>query len=410
MKSHRSALLRKQTGNLLISTVIALGLIGIVQIGAAKHMINTARASNGTILGAQVKDLMGVMDTYITTYGRSLQPDPPLPITGVANPLSPTISELQGLGLTSTSGTINPILGGEFLTMVQRSPAGCTAPQCNLRGRVWLRDPILDIETGTPDLRVLGSAVAGGKGGMGFSLPDAPSIIRSSAGWTEDNPDPANRPGILMGATGYDGSGLAQFIKRDGTQPVTADFPMTGLDGVAYSITGAKNITAYETIRAKELVASEKVTTVDATATGTVTANSVVSTQRMRTDEYLHLNGKAVAGTACSPNGLASTNAAGLILSCQSGVWKSVRGSDVLTGYIWHGSQIPLPAGYSQAQCTWSAQPATVYHPATSPPPDRYGGSYGFADGNRIVTCGMYDNGWFLAGYGYCSYVISCRS
>ncbi|WP_420066252.1 shufflon system plasmid conjugative transfer pilus tip adhesin PilV, partial [Pseudomonas aeruginosa] len=38
--------------------------------------------------------------------------------------------------------------------------------------------------------------------------------------------------------------------------------------------------------------------------------------------EYLQLNGVATEGAGCSPNGLVGRNAAGLTLSCQSGVWR----------------------------------------------------------------------------------------
>ncbi|MCZ7807185.1 shufflon system plasmid conjugative transfer pilus tip adhesin PilV, partial [Pseudomonas aeruginosa] len=46
--------------------------------------------------------------------------------------------------------------------------------------------------------------------------------------------------------------------------------------------------------------------------------------------EYLQLNGVATEGAGCSPNGLVGRNAAGLTLSCQSGVWARTAASNRL--------------------------------------------------------------------------------
>ncbi|WP_375140668.1 shufflon system plasmid conjugative transfer pilus tip adhesin PilV, partial [Pseudomonas aeruginosa] len=50
---------------------------------------------------------------------------------------------------------------------------------------------------------------------------------------------------------------------------------------------------------------------------------------RTEVGEYLQLNGVATEGAGCSPNGLVGRNAAGLTLSCQSGVWGSNGGGGV---------------------------------------------------------------------------------
>lgn len=49
---------------------------------------------------------------------------------------------------------------------------------------------------------------------------------------------------------------------------------------------------------------------------------NVVSAGRITAGEYVQINGTATEGAACSPNGLIAQNGAGLILSCQSGVWQ----------------------------------------------------------------------------------------
>ncbi|MBF8164249.1 shufflon system plasmid conjugative transfer pilus tip adhesin PilV [Pseudomonas mendocina] len=55
---------------------------------------------------------------------------------------------------------------------------------------------------------------------------------------------------------------------------------------------------------------------------GEIRGGTLRSEGRTAVGEYLQLGGVATEGTACSPNGLVGRNAAGLTLSCQSGVWK----------------------------------------------------------------------------------------
>ncbi|MDA1379103.1 shufflon system plasmid conjugative transfer pilus tip adhesin PilV [Plesiomonas shigelloides subsp. oncorhynchi] len=59
---------------------------------------------------------------------------------------------------------------------------------------------------------------------------------------------------------------------------------------------------------------------------GQVLAGSVSSNGRLRTGEYLLIEGIAVAGQNCSPNGLEGRDITGAPLICQSGVWQSSGG------------------------------------------------------------------------------------
>ncbi|MFM4429394.1 shufflon system plasmid conjugative transfer pilus tip adhesin PilV, partial [Klebsiella pneumoniae] len=46
------------------------------------------------------------------------------------------------------------------------------------------------------------------------------------------------------------------------------------------------------------------------------------------TGEYLQLEKTATAGASCSPNGLVGRDSTGAILSCQSGVWRTIGAPD----------------------------------------------------------------------------------
>jgi len=136
------------------------------------------------------------------------------------------------------------------------------------------------------------------------------------------------------------------------------------------------------------------------TSTGKITAYD-----RIQTNEYLSLGGIATEGQPCSDRTLIAKSSAGIMLSCQQGVWRSSGGGKILTGFISHGQQIPLPSGSAVGSCTWSVSDATNVHGGD---PTRFGGNYAYANSNRIVTCGEYDMGMFFAA-GMCSYVIACN-
>ncbi|HBP8226160.1 TPA: shufflon system plasmid conjugative transfer pilus tip adhesin PilV [Salmonella enterica subsp. enterica serovar Infantis] len=144
---------------------------------------------------------------------------------------------------------------------------------------------------------------------------------------------------------------------------------------------------------------------------GQVQAGTVQSNGRMTANEFLQINGVATAGWGCSPNGLVGRDAAGGILSCQSGTWKYSGGSTVHTGLIGNGQQIPLPNGFIQNQCSWSVSNSENPHGWK---PNYFAGQVATADANRIVKCGYYDEYNFHPGTnrpdlsGKCSFIISC--
>ncbi|HCO9501926.1 TPA: shufflon system plasmid conjugative transfer pilus tip adhesin PilV, partial [Escherichia coli] len=61
---------------------------------------------------------------------------------------------------------------------------------------------------------------------------------------------------------------------------------------------------------------------------GKVSGGTVRSEGRLSTGEYLQLDKTATAGTSCSPDGLVGRDSTGAILSCQSGVWRTIGAPD----------------------------------------------------------------------------------
>lgn len=105
---------------------------------------------------------------------------------------------------------------------------------------------------------------------------------------------------------------------------------------------------------------------------GEVRAGKLTSTGRTEIGEFLQLNGIAVEGAACTPNGLVGRNAAGSTLSCQSGVWKGSGAAEFLvTNCVEHNWQrcTPVcPSGYTlQSHSGVSGKASNYFH-------DRYYG------------------------------------
>ncbi len=88
---------------------------------------------------------------------------------------------------------------------------------------------------------------------------------------------------------------------------------------------GGFTMTDSEWIRA---VNNKGITTEGELKGGKVSGGTVRSEGRLSTGEYLQLDKTATAGTSCSPDGLVGRDSTGAILSCQSGVWRTIGAPD----------------------------------------------------------------------------------
>lgn len=75
----------------------------------------------------------------------------------------------------------------------------------------------------------------------------------------------------------------------------------------------------------------------------------------------------------------------------------------VLTGSIAHGGTIPLPAGFTQAECKWTVSPNTMDDTAVG---NKQHGIRCWADANRLVNCQMRNNEYNTYQNGTANYII----
>jgi len=242
--------------------------------------------------------------------------------------LAPTLTDLNGLGFLPATA-VNPVVyNGQTIQfnvqMRVNTESGCTIPTCSLLFQVTTSAPLLVPDTNTVDVRrATLAATAASPGNAGVSLPSSmggdPSVFVSSGGAVTGT-NSGGVAGLVSISNGYDSQGFFEFLRRDGSLPMTGTLNMQDSAGTKHDITNANDIDA-----------------VDMTASGAILGKTVSSTGRLKTGEFLQLDGIAVERQACSPNGLVGRNTVGLTLSCQSGIWQKLFQSTYIrssVGYI----------------------------------------------------------------------------
>lgn len=133
------------------------------------------------------------------------------------------------------------------------------------------------------------------------------------------------------------GSGLAPAtgagVVIDSTAEILGDFRVRRTLTVDNSVSVTGDVTATRNVTAGGAVvgqvfydANNMGYSLDPDSTSNLNAlvaNSISSNGRVRAAEYVEVGGVASIGAGCSPNGLIGRTAAGSLLSCQSGVWRS---------------------------------------------------------------------------------------
>lgn len=327
---------------LSIATVV-MGVMATVGVWYATQQLAYSRADaqadSLTVIGS-------ALGSYETKYFPNIVGGQPVP--GVVNPKSPTVSELLSLGLLDKSISSINLYSGGYSTVLVTIPSGCTGSACNIQGLVYTTTPLTDA-SGRESDALAGEATTHGGGNLGYSsIGNASNIVGPGGNWTMPNPL-GNVPGILAMRVGLSNTGLDQYLRRDGTLPMTGDLNMG-----SQSVTNVTNVSAAGTIQGASAVIQGSVFTGtittgpaslgdtsvngNATISGSVTASNgtfagrIDATGRIHTQEYLQVDGYGKPGAPCSQNGLIAQDGTGASVSCQSGIWRS-SSSQSIVGY-----------------------------------------------------------------------------
>lgn len=369
--------------SLMLDITLGSAILASSIVQMDMQTLRTAERTIAISTGQYLSGLQGGVNKYIATNGDVLAGRSAGPITNpsggtitIANPLAPTVAELQQNGFLPLGFTTNN--PGKLTLAVSIQPSNCPGVGCTLPATITTsqyRDLQGNVRN---DLAAYVMNAAGLDGGQ--ALPGNPSNFTGVAGsWSLPNAGGgsgaiAMRAGSLT--TGY--VDTLPFYKLDGSRKLTGTMQANG-----QNITGAGNIgsasvnTGAVTANSVALPAGNSLTiagtqwygdssnaavrtngalyiqTLNGGAPGTInTGNANVSgtmsaTQMNASNSNIWgsqtvygnhtVNGALVAnnvvylpalaweGYGCSGNGI-TTDPTGKILSCQSGVWRQPGG------------------------------------------------------------------------------------
>lgn len=371
---------QRQRGAAFLVELSLVAIIAAIASGAAIWSTREkVKIQRFEAQGDLMKTLANSVNNYIVTNYTALMNG--TAVTGVAVPMAPTVAELRTLSLVPNAFSSTSMFGQSYVISITRTPTGCTPPACDINGLVYLNGGITDPSTGKFESSGLGAAISVIGGDGAYSDDSAPSTLSGYGGaWTSANPLGATT-GVLAVRTGYGTGGFAQFTRRDGTMLPTADWNFGNfninnigsiqlttavVDGAACTTNGAvardssyalmscqsgtwrtqksrywkEPAASYAALPASDEIGVVRVTTDTGRAyswTGAtwralaVDQNGNLSLTGTASVGKAQINDVVTEGAACTPNGLVARDSTGLLLSCQSGVWK-VQGSTSILG------------------------------------------------------------------------------
>ncbi|HGG6778572.1 TPA: shufflon system plasmid conjugative transfer pilus tip adhesin PilV [Salmonella enterica subsp. enterica serovar Singapore] len=252
-----------------------------------------------------------------------------------------TVNELIQQGYLNNGFSRSPF-GHSYITGIRKN---------NLSGRL----EALTCTTGGQDIKEDGlRRIAGQINGLGGFMLQNNSVTGAFGGWTDLGSNyqiTCNKGHIAMRMAGKDLEESDRLYRYSVQGRPDLNRMHTGIDMNNNSITnineasgknarfsgdvtsnrwlhpngGGFTMTDSQWIRA---VNNKGITTEGELKGGKVSGGTVQSEGRLSTGEYLQLDKTATAGTFCSPDGLVGRDSKGAILSCQSGVWRTIGAPD----------------------------------------------------------------------------------
>lgn len=225
-------------------------------------------------------------------------------VSGYANPYAPTIAELVAQGLLPTGFSGTSMLGPAYAVTVSRVPSGCTPPACDISALTYINGSITDPSTGRVDVAGLGTAALEMGGDAGYSDSISPTTILGIGGaFSLPNPVSGTPAGVLAIRTGYGSSSFAQFLRRDGTLPMTGTLAALDINATG-NIKATGNLTANGTVSGAtvnssgDMNAGGTVSSMDVAASRNVTAGSNINAAQSISTPGIVEGGRLVTATA----------------------------------------------------------------------------------------------------------------
>lgn len=369
----------RQRGVTMVELLIVLALTIAAAWQAVAVFMDKAQTAKAEIQGGVLGELNNALGTYITNNYNALVNG--TAVSGVTNAYAPTVAELVTLGVLNAGFQGTNMYGGTYGISVFKTPTGCVAPACDVASHVWLSGPIRNSE-GTVDTTYAASAALAVGANGAFSSTVSPGTMFGPGGtWNVTNPL-GSQAGAVLARNGFGSQGFSQFLRRDGSLPMTGNLDAGGQsinNGRLLQLSSAQTVGAAcstgqigrdaggQVLACVGGVWSEagggkwKSPATTYASLPTCNAASVWDTRVVQTPTVgsgpraytcngtswqplavndsgnLTMTGTVTAGKAqvtdivtvgatCSPNGLVAMDSVGLLLSCQSGIWKQASG------------------------------------------------------------------------------------
>lgn len=374
---------QKQSGFTLLEIAVVLAVMAVLAQIAIQALSDEAFNLKASTIAGQMRTITGGTGTMMSGNFEALAGG--APVAGFLDPYNPTVPELRAKGYLANNVLGSNIAGTNWRIKINRVPAGCVAPSCDLSALIYTDRSFLRRD-GQPDIQLAVKVsekanTLSGTNDAGTSLDSAPGTISGPNGtWTTTNPAGAVQAVVAM-QTGFGSQGFSQFIRQGDSRPVmlgnslsvagntgisgilTVNSPSsfnnslavggtfiangpgsfnnslsvggtfiangpTGMNGslsvrgptyLNYASTGSLDVSGNLNVYGP----NANVNNINAT---TINATNITASNQVQMAQG-YVTGVAVEGGVCGPNGIIKQSGTGLILSCQSGIWKVSAGS-----------------------------------------------------------------------------------
>lgn len=222
-------------------TVLAIGA-SLTAIVSASRTISEAEEALAQNMGEYMMVVREAVVQYQQTNFLALSAN--TAVTGVANPLAPSLIELKAIGMLNPAVPNTGPLG--FVPQIALTRITCPGVTCTIQGVVHTPGSVTSPRTGnTPRYDLAIAAMGAMRGTGGVSYQTDPAAVRGTA-FNVANPVTGNPGAVLAGATFLSTNFYNQFVRMNDTRDPNLQGNLSV--GGNLQITGTSNLQGNTTV------------------------------------------------------------------------------------------------------------------------------------------------------------------
>jgi hypothetical protein len=242
----------RQSGNALVTSLLALVLLGVTAAAKLNQDIATSQRNVGLTEASLFQTIgragQSMIDDQLLNMlnGASLTRNAvtiPLALVNGVPTYTISMANLATMGYTPAGFAVPTSLanGQPYRMRITRLPVGCVFPNCTIEGLIWIDGPILGTRNlaGTVNGNIVGAMLTqlGANGGVSLAT-NAANIAGFGNSWVQANPVAGTPPGVV--ALRFDGMYMPDLLRVGDTR----DPALLGDLTVAGNIAGGGTLTA----------------------------------------------------------------------------------------------------------------------------------------------------------------------